>query len=222
MDFAEETVYKDWAFGASPARAGFRRSIISGGKEDDRVVADAVKKKLKLPGVGQIGYVVRDMDTALVTYRDTFGIGLWMLLEERPEPCVECGRQVNPVLRIALAYAGPVQMELLQVVEGESFHLDHVRESEGGLHHLGFMVRDLDRRLDAAREAGIAILQRGTIRETGLTIDYAYLDTADLAGVVLELIQWRLGPVPVPLNRLLFNLACLLGSGTLLKGRVIR
>ena len=46
-------------------------------------------------------------------------------------------------------------------------------------------------RLLACREAGIDILQRGTLKQLGMTIDYAYLDTLDSVGVILEFIQTR-------------------------------
>ena len=186
------------------------------------MIPDAVKKQLRLPRLGQIGYVVTDIDKTIAYYKDTFGIGLWILLDERPDPCVEKGKEVHPLLRIALAYMGPVQMELIQVVGGESLHLNHVRESKGGVHHLGFMVQNLSKRLDACHNMGIGILQRGTIKDIGFTVDYAYLDTVDQAGIIIEFIQWRLGSIPLPINRLMYNVVSWVGSKTLLKGRVIR
>jgi len=186
------------------------------------MVPDAVKKQLRLPKLGQIGYVVTDIDKTMAYYKDTLGISPWIVLDERPDPCIEKGKEVHPLLRIALAYMGPVQMELIQVVEGESLHLNHVRESKGGVHHLGFMVQDLDKRLDACHKMGICILQRGTIKDIGFTVDYAYLDTVDQAGIVIELIQWRVGSIPLPINRLVYNVVSWVGSKTLLKGRVIK
>ena len=109
----------------------------------------SVVKQLKLPKLGQIGYVVKDVDKTVSYYRDTLGIRPWMLLDERPEPCIEKGKEVHPLLRIALAYMGSVQVELIQVVEGESVHLNHPAESLWRVHHLGFMVQDIDKRLDA-------------------------------------------------------------------------
>jgi len=186
------------------------------------MVPDAVKKQLRLPKLGQIGYVVTDIDKTMAYYKDTLGISPWIVLDERPAPCIEKGKEVHPLLRIALAYMGPVQMELIQVEEGESLHLNHVRESKGGVHHLGFMVQDLDKRLDACHKMGIGILQRGTIKDIGFTIDYAYLDTVDQAGIILEFIQWRMGSVPLPINRSVYNVVSWVGSKTLLKGRVIK
>ena len=185
------------------------------------MTSHAVMDELKLPRLGQVGYVVTDLAKTMAYYRDTFRIRPWLLLDERPEPCFEGEKEVHPLLKMALAYSGPVQLELIQVAEGESFHLRHLEQSKGGLHHLGFMVGDIDRRLDRCRRMGIGILQRGTIRDIGFTVDYAYLDTFDRAGVILELIQWRLGRMPVPVNRFVFNLLALVGEKSFLKGKVV-
>jgi len=186
------------------------------------MMGKSVIKQMKLPKLGQIGYVVKDVDKTVSYYRDTLGIRPWMLLDERPEPCLEKGKEVHPLLKIALAYMGSIQVELIQVVEGESVHLNHPAESPWRVHHLGFMVQDINKRLDACQKLGIGLLQRGTIRDIGFMVDYAYLDTVEQAGVVIEFIQWRLGAVPLPVNRLIFNILCRAGSSTFLKGRVIK
>lgn len=185
------------------------------------MISEAIKKRLRLPEVGQLGYVVSDVDKAVLHYKETFGVGPWMLLDVRPEPCIEGGREVHPLLRIALAYAGSVQVEFIQVIAGESFHLNHLGKSEEEVHHLGFMVQDINKRLEAYRKGGIGILQRGTIKTAGVRVDYAYLDTVGLAGVIIELLRWRLGLLPLPVNRVTFNMACRIGSRTLLKGQII-
>ena len=55
--------------------------------------------------------------------------------------------------QLALANSGPIQFELIQILEGRSLYGDTLGEGEG-LHHLGFFVRDMDARLQAARAAG--------------------------------------------------------------------
>jgi catechol 2,3-dioxygenase-like lactoylglutathione lyase family enzyme len=188
----------------------------------EQATADDLARQIGLPKVGQMGYVVADIDQAIAFCRDAFGIRPWLLLEERPDPCVQRGTPLQAALKLALAYAGPVQVELIQVLEGETFHLDHVAAGRTGLHHLGYMVNDLEKRLEACHAAGVEVLQRGCIRESGFTVDYAYLDTVEKAGIVLELIRWRLGPLPMPVNRLMFNAVCALGAWTLFRGRVIK
>jgi len=190
--------------------------------EVNKMISDAVKKQLGLPEVGQVGYVVTDVPSTITYYKDAFGISPWMLLDERPHPCIERGKEVHPLLRIALAYEDSVQLELIQVMEGETFHLNQVKEGKEEAHHLGFMIQNINKRLDDCHKMGIEILQRGTIKDSGLTIDYAYLDTVDQVGIIIELLQWRLGPVPLPVNKLVFNFLCLVGSRTFLKGRVIK
>ena len=73
-----------------------------------------------------------------------------------------------------------------------------------------------------AQKMGVGLIQRGTIREKGIVVEYAYLDTAETAGTVIELIQWRLGPLPMPINGTVHNLICQLGSATLFRGRVVK
>jgi catechol 2,3-dioxygenase-like lactoylglutathione lyase family enzyme len=188
----------------------------------NEVVPDAVRSQLRLPKVGQIGYVVNNIHKAIAYYKNALGISPWLLLDERPDPCIQRGETVYPLLRIGLSYVGSVQIELIQVAEGQSVHLSHLKEPEGRIHHLGFMVQDIDKRLQDYQSVGIDVLQLGVIRESGITVKYAYLDVVDKAGTIFELVQWRLGLLPLPTSRPVFNLACSLGSRTVFKGRVIR
>ena len=49
------------------------------------------------------------------------------------------------------------------------------------------------------------------MNNTGLVIQYAYLDTVDQAGIIIEFMQWHSGPIPLPVNRLVYNV-CVLGG----------
>ena len=77
-------------------------------------------------------------------------------------------------------------------------------------------------KVKACEDTGIAVIQRGVIRESGFVVNYAYLDTVERAGIVIELIQWRLGPLPVPINQRVHKVVSTLGSRTLFRGRVIK
>jgi hypothetical protein len=39
------------------------------------MVSNSVRKRLHLPRLGQIGYVVNDVNETMSYYRDTFGVG---------------------------------------------------------------------------------------------------------------------------------------------------
>ena len=167
-------------------------------------------KLLKLPPVGQIGMVVYDVDKTVGYYEKTFGIRPWSVNTYQPVFTVEKSGPVNATLRIAMAYAGGVQIELIQVTQGRSYYNDTLDQREG-LHHLGFMVNDLEKRLAVCQDQGIGIIQRGQIKHKGFTVDYAYMDTLAVGGVIFEFIQTRLGPIPVKMNRFTHRLSCRLG-----------
>lgn len=65
------------------------------------------------------------------------------------------------------------------MVKGRSYYNDTL-DTRAGLRHLGFMVNDLEKRVEACRTQGIGVIQRG--QSKGFTVDYAYMDTVASAG----------------------------------------
>ena len=160
-------------------------------------VSEPIRKKLRLPVISQLGFVVRDTDETARYYEQVFGLGPWSIMDGETTDCTNRGEPVTIRGKIGMAQVGAVQFELIQIQEGESIHSEFLQERGEGLHHIGFYVRDLDARLEACRDAGIEVLQKGTLKQGPITINYAYLDTVSIGGVVFEYIQYRLGPVPV-------------------------
>jgi methylmalonyl-CoA/ethylmalonyl-CoA epimerase len=146
---------------------------------------------LHMPRLAQIGVYVKDMERSIEQYEKVFGIGPWLVLEGESDYCMDRGKETTVKGRIGMGYTGNVQLELIEILEGPNLYLDTLGGLDEGLHHLGFTVDNLDERLQACREAGIEVLQRGTLKQLGMTIDYAYLDTLDTVGVILEFIQTR-------------------------------
>ncbi|MFX0204455.1 MAG: VOC family protein, partial [Candidatus Hodarchaeota archaeon] len=79
--------------------------------------------------------------------------------------------------------------ELIEVVEGETTHTKFLREKGEGLHHIGFIVEDIEEELIKLEKAGISVLERGIVQEM---VKFAYLDTEKSLGIILELIQLAL------------------------------
>jgi methylmalonyl-CoA/ethylmalonyl-CoA epimerase len=177
-------------------------------------VPEAVRRRLRLPVIGQLGFVVRDTDETARYYDRVFGLGPWTVMDGETEDCTNRGVPVTIRGKIGIAQVGPVQFELIQILEGESIHSEFLRERGEGLHHIGFYVRDIEARLQACRDAGIEVLQKGTIRQGPVRIQYAYLDTVSIGGVVFEYIQYRIGPVAVVLPPLLMKGLSRLGALT--------
>ncbi len=131
----------------------------------------------KFSKVDQIGIVVKDMEATMNFYEKMFGI--------EPFPTVESAVD-SAKLRIGSFQLGEVQIELIQVLEGETIHSKFLEKRGEGLHHLGFFVEDIEKELARIKKEGIEVLERGTVLGV---VKFAYLDTKKVLGVVLELIQ---------------------------------
>jgi methylmalonyl-CoA/ethylmalonyl-CoA epimerase len=175
-------------------------------------VSEPVRKKLRLPATSQLGFVVRDTDETARYYEQVFGLGPWSIMDGETTDCTNRGEPTTIRGKIGVAQVGAVQFELIQILEGESIHSEFLQERGEGLHHVGFHVRDLEARLEACKEAGIEVLQKGAIKQGPITINYAYLDTVSIGGVVFEYIQYSLGPVPVVFPPLLMKGLSRLGA----------
>ena len=128
--------------------------------------------------VDQIGIVVKDIEKYMRLYEKMFGV--------EPFPTVES--TINSAkLKIVLFELDTVEIELIQVIEGESIHSRFLKEKGEGLHHLGFFVKDIEKELATLEKDGIRVLERGEVLGT---VKFAYLDTEKTLGIVLELIQY--------------------------------
>ncbi len=147
------------------------------------MTADDVRQQLQLPGVGQIGVVVEDVDRTIAFYESTFGLGPWDIREVGAPNVWDRGEEKQIKARLAFADLGQVEIELIQILEGDSLHLAFLREHGEGLHHLGFFVKDFAAKLEQAKAMGFEVLQVDPFGQA-----YAYLDTRQPGGIIFELI----------------------------------
>jgi len=156
----------------------------------------AGKYKTQLPflknGVAQIAFVVKDLDKTVKYYHEVFGIGPWQFYTYEKPLVKKMSYHGKPAVhsnRIALSYFGPSRIELIEVKEGDSVFNDHINKHGYGVQHLGFLVENMEEALIQAKEAGFDMLQDGS----GFGLDgdghYAYLDSEEDFGVMLELIE---------------------------------
>ena len=153
-------------------------------------------KKVTLPflknGVAQIAMVVKDLDETVRQYNELFGIGPWQFYTYE-KPLVKNmsyhGKPADYGMRIALSYFGTSRIELIEIKEGNSVYRDFIEKHGYGVQHLGFLVDDMEEAIAQAREAGLEMTQDGS----GFGLDgdghYAYLETEDILGITIELIE---------------------------------
>lgn len=149
-------------------------------------------------GVAQVAMIVENLEEAVENYYKYFGIDSWHFYTYG-KPLVKKmsyhGKPAEYKMRVALSYFGPMRIELIEMVEGETVYADFVREHGYGLHHLGVLVDDMEAAIEQAKAAGVKVIMDGS----GFGIDgdghYAYLDTEKLIGAVIELIERPKGRV---------------------------
>jgi methylmalonyl-CoA/ethylmalonyl-CoA epimerase len=145
---------------------------------------DELQRQLELPPVGQIGVVVEDLDRAKSFLESTFGLGPFRVEELEAPNVWDRGEEKHIKARLGFAMLGQVELELIHIVEGDSVHLEFLREHGEGLHHIGFRVDDFEAKLEKAKAMGIEVLQTGPFGRF-----YAYLDTRQHGGMIFELIE---------------------------------
>ena len=98
------------------------------------------------------------------------------------------GKPADYRMRLALAPMGPLQIKLIQPLEGDSIYADFVAEHGYGLHHIAAAVEDMESAIAQAEAAGFGVIQDG--KGFGLDGDgwYAYLDTEATLDTTLELL----------------------------------
>jgi catechol 2,3-dioxygenase-like lactoylglutathione lyase family enzyme len=137
-----------------------------------------------------VGIVVRDLDRTVEFYEAVFGWGPFQVSEVALTGCLFRGQRADCRLRTASAQSsGAVRIELIQVLEGQTPHLEFLQERGEGLHHLGFMVDGLDVMLAEWAGEGIEAVWQHSFPELG--ISWTYLSADAVGGVMMELMEIR-------------------------------
>ena len=151
-------------------------------------------KKLSIldNGVTQLGFVVKDLDSAVKHYYEKFGIEDWHFYTYKKPMVTEMnykGKPTDYTMRIALSYFGPNRVELIEHVEGESALADFIDEHGYGLQHFGIVVDDIEETISQAAELGYEVITDGSGFGPDGDGKYAYLNTEKDLGITYELIQ---------------------------------
>lgn len=132
--------------------------------------------KIKCKGINQIAIVVKDLETVAQNYWNILGIGPWSVFDWEGPLVYDrkyYGKSVWAREKIALTQVGNVQLELVQPVDGPSIYADWINQHGEGLHHLNFLVDDVDATEAILGKEGFPSLQSGKFGPSGA---YNYID----------------------------------------------
>ncbi len=137
--------------------------------------------------VCQNGYVVNDIEAAMMQWVEVMGVGPFYYIEK-----VDCdwftyrGEPTDAELSIALANSGDLQIELIQQRnEAPSMYRDFLEAGNVGLQHMSYWSTDYQVDYDKALAAGYKVGQEGQIG--GEKGRFAYFDTEFHPGTVIEI-----------------------------------
>ena len=142
-----------------------------------------LKSKLKLSDLIQVGIVVNDISKAVDHYTSVFGIGPFKIIHPKFHNKTYHGKPADFDMKLAFTDWKPIQVELIEPLQGENIYFDFLKKNPGGgIHHLGYEVVDLDETIDNYARNGINVIQGGRVEGGG----HAYFDTENLLGFIVE------------------------------------
>ena len=146
-------------------------------------MAQASPAKVKVKGINQVALVVKDIQATVENYWNILGIGPWEIYSWEAPLVYDRKYHGKPAWakeKIALAQVGAVQLELVQPVDGDSIYQDFLTEHGEGLHHLQFLVDDVDETAEILAKEGFPSLQSGRFGTSEDKGGYNYIDIKPL------------------------------------------
>lgn len=143
--------------------------------------------RFKLQTLEQVCVVVPDLQKAMESMWNEFGIGPWNVYNYRSSDIRDVTYRGKPSrlgMAVARASMGTNEIELIQPTEGESTYTEFLKEHKNaGVHHLGwYTVKNLADTIRSMEEAGFPCVTSGRTYKA----QFAYFDTAKALGIMLE------------------------------------
>ena len=140
------------------------------------------QSKIKVQKITQVAIVVHDLQMIVENYWNILGIGPWNIYAWEYPTVYNRTYYSKPAWSreiICHAMVGDVELELMQPIDGPSIYRDFLEKYGEGIHHLQFLVDDLDRTVNIlTKEYGFVNLQGGSCGRTerGCRYNYIYIE----------------------------------------------
>ena len=133
----------------------------------------------RVHGLAHVGIAVRSLEESIPIWSRSLGF--------RHTDTIEFE---SMKLRIAFLRGGSVELELLEPTAEDSPVGRFLSKRGEGIHHLSFLVTDLDQALREAEAAGLELIDRSP-HEGSHQTKIAFLSPRTLNGVLVELCELR-------------------------------
>jgi catechol 2,3-dioxygenase-like lactoylglutathione lyase family enzyme len=139
-------------------------------------------------GCQQIAFVVDDIGSAERFWGDKIGVSRFCRFNDiQVEDSMYRGAPGEFGYHLSMAYAGDMQIELIQHLFGQSIYKEFLDQHGQGMHHLGYFVDDHDQVVADFASNGFPVVQSGRFGENPPAL-FAYFDTRPATGIYMETI----------------------------------
>lgn len=145
--------------------------------------------KIKVKSITQAAIVAKDIQTVAENYWSIFGIGPWLIFPWELPHIHNRRYHEKPAWtkeKIALTEMENIQFELVQPVAGSSCYTDFIEQRGEGVHHLQFLVDEVDEVstvdevVEILAKDGFPCVERASIGDTGAN---AYIEIDPLHAI---------------------------------------
>ena len=140
----------------------------------------------------QIGVTVRDLDRTIKVLSEVFGLGpfrtiMWPPPDRDDFERTHRGEPSDFTARIAFTELGPIELEIVQPLTGESAHSEFLDEHGEGIQHIRFNVPDMQPVIEHLAGHGIEPVTSGSGLRPGTA--WIHFDTSDKVGFTIEVMN---------------------------------
>ena len=137
--------------------------------------------------VFQNAWVVDDVEAACLRWVNEMGVGPFYVADytDQFDEVIYRGEPGELQMYVAIAQAGPVQIEIIQPKVDRCAYRDSVPAGATGFHHMCVWTHDIDADSEYFESLGYDTVNRGTAGD----INFAYYDTRPLLGCMWEVVN---------------------------------
>lgn len=137
----------------------------------------------------QNAYVVVDIDDAMASWTEVFGVGPWFCSRDvQIDDARYRGMTTGVRFAGAIAQAGDVQVELIQPLDdAPSCYRDLYPAGTEGFHHVAVFADDFEAEIGRYLSAGFEVAFSGVSRD----VHFGYVDTSRELGFMVEVLEDR-------------------------------
>ena len=148
--------------------------------------------RIMLREILHICIVVRDVEKTAEVFAEKFSIGPWRIrVVHTPSSRASVrGEPVSYTLKFGHVKVGPITLELVETVEGKTIYQEFLEKHGEGLHHIAVPTPiPFETELEKWEKLGIKPLQANRMEDP--EEGWAYMDTRDLIGCLMEILSFK-------------------------------